>query len=627
MRERNYWDRLQRQRITRRRLLGGTVALGAGAAGIALLGCGGDDGDEDGDGTTEPGATPTAQAQTLAVGTRGGILRYFGFDALTFDTLDPLQTQFGPIYNMHSAVFSKILKYDDTIAQAMSPDLADGMPEQPEPEGLVYNIKLRPGVTFHSTGQAAAAWPETAGRQLIADDVRFSIERQVNPDSPLKDSYYRKAQWETIDTIEVVDDLNLVITLKSPIAPFLHFLADRNAFIVPQEIVSEGDEMSEATQMLGTGPFVLEDYTAAQVVSVRRNPDWFAKDDLADTLGADRPFIEGYDALFTPQDDAAQEPALVQKQVDATGFNDDNNTARIDEENEGLGLSEIGIGGRIGVRLLTDRPPFQDVRVRRAMHLALDRNILGQAMFPAAPGRVGANPTGPIGWPMIRWALPPEELATMPGYRFADAAQRQEDISEAMALWQAAGGPASLGDALGAALPSYIPQQGKPEIVQKFAEVLDFNITINDVDYTQLASCLLRNQQDAPEGTCTFSFGFDNGWIDLDDWVFPFFKTGSAKNSFRLSDPTLDGMLDNQRTEFDYDARRELGYEIQRYLIQEGNDGMGVHADLPLICGITRTLRWSYVKNDFDTTWFGSSYLNANVWLDTADPNWQGRPA
>lgn len=625
MREGNYWDRLQRQRITRRRLLGGTVALGAGAAGIALLGCGDDGGN--GEETPEPDATsqPSGKKQDLPVGTRGGVYRYFGYDALTFDTLDPLQTQFGPIYNMHSAVFSKVLKYDDELAQVMSGDLADGMPEQPEPEGLIYNIKLREGITFHDSPSVQQNYPNTAGRPLTADDVKFSIERQVNQDSTYKDSYYRKSQWETVDTIEVVDDLNLIITLKSPTAPFLHFLADRNAFIVAQEVVSADDQMKDAKQMVGSGPFFLAEYTAAQVVKVRRNPTWFAKDDLADTLGADRPFIDGYDALFNPQDDSAQEPALVNKDVDSTGFNDDNNTARIDEQNEGLGLSEIGIGGRIGVRLLTDRAPFKDVRVRRAMHLALDRNVLGQAMFPAAPGRVGANPTGPIGWAMTRWALPPEELATLPGYRFADAAQRQEDITEALALWQAAGGPPSLGDALGAALPAYLTQQGKPEITQEFAEVLDFNITINDVDYTQLASCLLRNQQDAPEGTCTFSFGFDNGWIDLDDWVYPFFKTGGPKNSFRLNDTTLDGMLDAQRAEFDYDVRRELGYDIQRYLLEEGNDGMGVHADLPLVCGITRTLRWDYVKNDFDQTWFGQNFLHANLWLDTTNPNFAGR--
>jgi ABC-type transport system substrate-binding protein len=86
--------------------------------------------------------TPTPAPE----GSRGGMIRFFGYDALVFDTLDPHQTQFGPTYNGHSSVFSKILMYlsHDTLEKA--PDLAQSMPEVVDE--VTYVVKLRPGVKF-----------------------------------------------------------------------------------------------------------------------------------------------------------------------------------------------------------------------------------------------------------------------------------------------------------------------------------------------------------------------------------------------------------------------------------------------------------------------------------------------
>ena len=79
------------------------------------------------------------------------------------------------------------------------------------------------------------------------------------------------------------------------------------------------------------------------------------------------------------------------------------------------------------------------------------------------------------------------------------------------------------------------------------------------------------------EKRLVFTLAFDNGWIDLDDWLYPYFRTGGSKNSFNLSDARLDQMLDWQRAEFDLEERRQLGYEIQRYLLGQrgGSPGLG----------------------------------------------------
>ena len=133
MEEPNYWTRWAKRRLSRRRLLTGAAGVGAGLAAVSVVGCGG--GGEEA-ASPSPGASPahrpehrrrppqgnvyhwgTGPPPPEPAKTRGGILRWFGFEPLPLDTLDPHQTQFGPAASMHSAVFSKVLKYEDDYAR------------------------------------------------------------------------------------------------------------------------------------------------------------------------------------------------------------------------------------------------------------------------------------------------------------------------------------------------------------------------------------------------------------------------------------------------------------------------------------------------------------------------------
>jgi ABC-type transport system substrate-binding protein len=619
----SYWDKFTRSRITRRRMLAGSAAVGAGATAFALVGCGGDDDDGGGgDGGDSGEETPTTGASKTGIRTelvaakhRGGIYRSYTFDALALDTMDPHQTQFGPIYNMHSAVFSRVLQYEDEVDGTIGPDLADGMPENPDE--LTYIVKIRKGATFHDTPAIRSNFPQTAGREVNVDDVIFMMERQINESSPNKALYYRAGHWKSIDKMERVDDYTLRITTKKPTAPFQHYLADRNAHVVPKEIVGADDIINDPKFMIGSGPFVLDEFKAVEVVKVRRNPNWFAKDDKPE-LGLDRPFLDGYDSLWTPQVDATQEAALLDKQVDDTGFEDDANTDRVGGDASKFRIIGQPTAGWVNSRLwLSDKSVFKDFRLRKALHLAIDRKRIGEQIFPAAPGRRGFQLQAPVGFAMPRWSLPLDELESLPGYR----SDKTEDIAEAKALWQAANGPSSL-DILFAGIPTYIPQKALPEMKRQLKEALGVDVReeVDPTGYTKLAQCLLRNTADAGSDTCAFTWGFDNGWIDLDDWVYPYFYTGGTKNSFLLSDPTLDEMLDKQRGEFDYEARRDLGYEIQRYLLENSL------ARLDYAAPISRFAQWTYARNSFTATWFGHNYFFADVWLDKDDPNYSGRP-
>ncbi len=625
MDESNYWKRLAKRRLSRRRLLRGAVGLGAGLAALSVVGC--EEGEEaatvtpaaspEGTATAVPTATPTGTAvpyrSTLEpVKTRGGVVRWFGWDPLTLDTFDPHQAQMGPIFNMHSAVFSKVLQYDDTLEQMMSTNLAETMPEMPD--RLTYIVKIRPNVRFHDTEKIRKDFPEVAGRQLTAEDVKYSIERQMNKESPKAALYYRSYQWETVDKIEVLDSLTVKITTKRPIAPFIHFLADTNNFVIPRELVDPvRDDMNSPDKMVGSGPFILDRFLALQTVRVVRNPDWFAKDDFADIGLPDRPALDGYEAIWTPQDDTTIEAAFKAKQVDTADYSDQRNVDRVARE-AGAEVVTVPSTGWINSRLLiNDSPnattPFKDPRLRLALSIAVDRNRMAQQIFHD-DGLV----VGPVHPGIRNWALPAEELAQKPGYRFAER-EREADLAEARQMWEAGGGP-DIGsiEVVYTATPEYVKNYW-PQLQRQLKEVLGLETTgnLDPTGYTQIAQGMLEKR-------LLFTFSFDNGWIDLDDWLYPYFHSRGVKNSFMLADPELDRLLDAQRGEFDFERRQQLGYEIQRYLLDN------VAARLDWVSFILRSTVWPYRRNYKSPPWMGQIFQAADQWLDRTHPTYQGRP-
>ena len=614
--ESNYWQRWAKRRLSRRRLLQGAASTGAGLALASVVGCGsGEEGPATG--TAGPTATPAPTGTTTALEpakTRGGTIRWFGYDPLPLDTLDPHQTQLGPLYNLHGAVFSKVLKYDDEYEGVIGTDLAETVPEVVDK--TTYAIKIRPNVFFHNTERIRRQFPEVAGRQLTAEDVRYSIERQRNKESPKSALFYRQFQWDTVDKIEVgPDPLQLTITTKGPTAPFKHYLADTYATIIPKELVDPSkDDMNDSAKMVGTGPFMLEKFVPLQVVKCVRNPNWFARDDLAGQGLPDRPIVDGYEGLWGPLDQLSVQAALTGKQVDATQFPDKTQIEAVTQELGAL-FDRVPESGGITSRLLiNDSPaaesPFKDLRLRQAINMAVDRNHLGQLFFKGI-FTIGS----PVSQAIHKWALPLDELTKRPGYRFRRE-EREADIVDAKQLWEAGGG-ASVGSV--ECLYAGIPERVKdvfPQFQRMLADTLGLELKgrLDATGYTEIAQAALQKR-------VIFLFGYDNGANDLDDYLYPYFHSSGPKNSFMLADPQLDQMLDAQRVEFDEASRRELGYQIQRYLLDN------VLARLEWVGDIALWARWPYWRNRKQQPWFGETFLLANEWLDSSHATFQGRPA
>lgn len=604
MDESNYWQRFWRRRLSRRRVLRAAALGGAGLAAAAVVGCAGEEEEATPRALLSPTVSPSPTPFVYEPAAyRGGTLHLPGYEAFVSDTLDPHQTEFGPVYSSHSAVFSKVLRYEDIERGEIVPDLAEAMPETPDP--LTYIIRLRRGVRFHQPsavlGRSASAEERAVGgRELTAEDVKYSFERQMNEDSPRRALFRRAHHYQTIDSIEVVDSHTLKIRTKRPTAPFIHFLADSNAFIVAKELVDDSDEMNRQEAMLGTGPFMWDELKPLRESSFVRNPDWFGWGEPE----LERPYIDGYKSFFL-FDDASVEAAFRTKKLDvAFQVNNPQWVIKLREDEPDLISVDKGFAAWVKVAFSVDQPPYNDIRLRRAIHLASDRQQMLEAFWQGY-GKM----QGPVGWALEQWALPQEELLTKPGYRLSKE-EREQDEQEARRLYEAAGSPDLR--VIFADQPPYI-QQFAPQYERQLEQVLGAKVDYDIWTYPQIS-------EGSQRGTAPFVFAYDNGWIDLDDWVYPYFHTDGPKNESGLSDPTLDRMLEAQREEFEFAERQRLGYEIQRYLLDN------VLTRLDFVAATWLWVAWPYYRNFRTTPFFGNSFLMANAWLDQSNRVWGSRP-
>lgn len=647
MEEPTYWNRFWRRRVSRRRLLAGTALAGSGLAAAAVAGCGGaSPGPGTGTGAAGgknpidliEGTYPNDGRRTFTpapADSRGGSLVYIGFDAVVLDRYDPHQTQFGPMYSNTSAVFSKLYRYashEDPSWDNILPDLAEDVPEMIGDPPDVYVVKLRKGVKFHNSKMARDNYPNLAGRELKADDVIYSFDRQRNEASKQRSYYYRSSQYGTIDKMEKIDDYTIRITTKGPVAPFYHFMADTNAMIIPPEIVdmepAPGDtrpwdsvdaygrrEPKPAGRMIGTGPFMWDTLKFGIEFKAVRNPEWFGwgQPDLG------RPYLDSYTATGQGLNDATIESLFRRKEIDVAGFIDNPEwVVRIKDEIPELEFQRQQVSGWVNTRLKTHCKPFNDWRVRRALHLAVDRQQVVDVIGSGTWKKVG-----PVGSAVKSWALPDEELLTLPGYRFGGA-EREQDVTEARQLYEAAGRP-DIPQIWFADVPEYIRRFATTyiESIKKTLGV-ESDIRFQTVPYSRIAEGLVKDECDQ----AAMTWGFDNGWIDLDDWVYPYFKTGGPKNSFKVSDPDLDLLLDAERKEFDVDKRKELGFQIQRYILGiPKQDTPAALARIEYAAPGGGGISWPYFKNRTSWPWFGNQYWAAEIWLDRNDPSYKDRPS
>lgn len=285
-------------------------------------------------------------------------------------------------------VYNRLLEFKPGTTET-EPGLAESW--EISDDGLQYTFKLRPGVKFQTTEFF------TPTRDLNADDVIFSFERQFKADNPWH-QYVAGAAWEyfngmgfpeLIQSIEKVDDMTVKFTLKEKEAPFLANVAMPFASIMSKEYADklEADgKMNQLNQMpLGTGPFAFVAYQQDAVIRYKANPDYWNGTQKIDDLV----FAITTDAAVRYQKLKAGECHLMPfpNAADVEAMKADPNLKVV--EQEGLNIAYLAYN--------TTQAPFDKVEVRKALNMAINKQAIVDAVFQGA-ATPAKNPIPPTMW-------------------------------------------------------------------------------------------------------------------------------------------------------------------------------------------------------------------------------------
>jgi len=308
--------------------------------------------------------TPFALAES-----RGGTL-IIGVDQEVVG-LDPhIVTAFSSFRRI-DLLYNRLVKLDYNLN--IIPDLADSWEI---PDSLTYIFHLKNGVKFHN------------GRELIADDVKFSLERVLDS----KTGSPGRSYIAPISNIEAINKYTVRIKLSFPLASFLNGLASNNCAIVPKEEVKKYGNLQR--NAVGTGPFKLEEWVPDNYMKLVRNPSYFEKG---------FPYLDAVIFRVIPEQTSLL-AGIKSGSLDMATINEGSIILQAKKDPNlvvmqipGLNLRTFGFNNT--------RKPFNDVRVREAIALAIDRDeIVTAAEFGMA------QPSGPLPASVKKWVKPLEEL-------------------------------------------------------------------------------------------------------------------------------------------------------------------------------------------------------------------------
>jgi ABC-type transport system substrate-binding protein len=335
--------------LSRRDLVKGT-AVGAAAAGASLLGA-------------NPLTAPSRHARAQEPQS-GGVYRLMGSGDMR--SLDPAGAEGSEDWwSAGELLFNRLYAYDRNTQ--FYPDLAADMPTV-STDGLVYTIPLRQGVKFHN------------GRELVADDVAFSLAWQLWPEVYSWGKTYMEnvvgyddviaGTKKDLAGVKVVDPYTVEITLKKPQAVFpLILTMTMNGISPHQETLDAGADWGK-TVVIGTGPFKFVEWKQGQQVIFERHPEYY-KSGL--------PYLDRVE-LSLNVDPSVQMLRWENKEAEFVHTVPDSELANVlsDDKYQAVRRQTPSLGS-LRIAMYTRAKPFDDLRVRQAVAMAIDKQFFSRS--------------------------------------------------------------------------------------------------------------------------------------------------------------------------------------------------------------------------------------------------------
>ena len=258
------------------------------------------------------------------------------------------------------------------------------------PDGLTYTFNIRKGVRWHDK-------PPMNGRELTAEDVEYNFHRMLGIGSGFTEpspaiGELGQPQWESITA---TDRYTVAFKLKQPYLRAVNVITDwYNMAINPPEVIKEHGNMEDWRNLVGTGPFMLTDYVEGSLFTYIKNPDYWDYDEKFP--GNRLPYIDELRVPVMPEE-STYLAALRTGKVDYVGWAGGSQIASIDvieklkQTNPELVIYPFSEGN---VNIFTphvSKPPFDDIRVRWALQMALDLETINRTFYK------GYGDTTPMG--------------------------------------------------------------------------------------------------------------------------------------------------------------------------------------------------------------------------------------
>ncbi len=420
------------------------------------------------------------------------------------------------------------------------------------PDGLTYTFKLHSGVRFHD------------GSVLTSADVKASYDKIIFPPAGVRS--VRKNAYTAVAAVEAPDHATVVFRLKFPSASLLSNLASPWNVIYPKKYLDQ-DPNYFKTHVVGSGPFKFKNYTRGSTFEGERNPDYFVKD---------RPYLDGYKFYISPE--TSMRSAAIRSGRAYIEFRN-LPSAEVEAIRKQLGdkvtVQETPMTGQWGVAINNNVKPFTDVRVRRALTLALDRHTMGRVLAPLT----GLKLVGGLMRPGSEWEMAPAELEKLPGF----GRDIEKSRAEARRLLAEAGYPNGFKVVLKNRNVKLPYQDFAVFLIQEWRKI---GI---EVEHRPLETAAWFNDgQDTGHFELIVSPTVE--FMDDPDQFLGRYATGSVQNWGRFSDPGVDDLFSRQARSLDPVERKRLINDVEKIVLEKAYY-------MPGLWWTRNLVQWTKVRN------------------------------
>ena len=521
----NYWTRVMERRVSRRAGLR-AGALGAGLAGAFALACGGgkDTGTETGGAPSSSQQQPSGQGEQPRTG--GTINQRTPTDPSP--NLDLHQTTTYTAVWPVAPAFNQLVQFDpakpgDTQKDIIA-DLAEKW-EQADDTTMVFS--LRKDVKWHD------------GTGFTAEDVKATLDWIKKPFKEGRPSP-RSGTQLTVEGIETPDPYTVRIKFSRPTPSYIMNLASHYFAIGQAKDLKENGEIGVGGKVVGTGPFKLKNYQRSNFVELEKNPTYHIQG---------RPYLDGLKFFILPDDTTAITNFIAgQYQMLYGGLKRSDLDRFKSELGDKVETVQVPSYTRDLVFPNATRKPYDDIRVRQAISLAIDRDAAIQVVLQGGARRGGYMAPHGI------WAIPEAELRKFEGYD-------KPNIEKAKQLLSAAGVQTPL-QASGTTRTDF---KDFAEFVKDQLAKIGINLNLTLADTATAQPVLIRGDFDI--GPWTVSINADDP-----DAVFSEVATSvgkAARNWSRVNDPQIDALYDKQSVTLDFEERKKVVQELEKQALSQ----------------------------------------------------------